>query len=59
MTLWSAVMGVLCLHLEKMERHLLKILSHHILVSVSQRQDMIQGDPGTLQEGTGSQLGSN
>ena len=32
-----------------MERHLLKILSHHILVSVSQHEDMIQGNPGTFE----------
>lgn len=32
-----------------MERHLLKIQSHHILVTVSQHADMIQGNPGTFQ----------
>lgn len=46
---WSAVMIFLCRCLEKMERHLLKILSHHILVCVSQHEDMIQADPGTYQ----------
>lgn len=43
-------MGFLFLYLAKRDRHLLKILSHHILVFVSQNEDMIQWDLGTFQK---------
>lgn len=44
-----SIMDFLSLGLAKMERHLLKIHSHHILVTVSQHEDMIQGYLGTFQ----------
>lgn len=50
--LWTSVMAFLCLSLAKTERHLLKILSHHILVSASQHEDTIQGNPGTFWRGS-------